>query len=246
MTQQLVGTELVFTQYFNAAERQVLPDEAIEFLTELVVKFAQSRRELLAARVSWQKNIDQGALPYFISETNSIREGDWRIQGIPADLRDRRVEITGPVERKMVINALNANVKVFMADFEDSLAPSWDKVIDGQINLHDAVKGTISYANESGKIYQLKPNPAVLIARVRGLHLPEKHVKWQGKIFLVDCSISLCISIITISNYLPMAAALIFICRKCSLIRKPLGGVMFSPLPSSASAYRKAPLKPRY
>lgn len=96
MTQQLVGTELVFTQYFNAAERQVLPDEAIEFLTELVVKFAQSRRELLAARVSWQKNIDQGALPYFISETNSIREGDWRIQGIPADLRDRRVEITGP------------------------------------------------------------------------------------------------------------------------------------------------------
>ncbi|HGK4816351.1 TPA: malate synthase A [Yersinia enterocolitica] len=181
MTQQLVGTELVFTQHFNAAERQVLPDEAIEFLSELVVKFAQSRRELLAARVSWQKNIDQGALPDFISETNSIREGDWRIQGIPADLRDRRVEITGPVERKMVINALNANVKVFMADFEDSLAPSWDKVIDGQINLHDAVKGTISYANESGKIYQLKPNPAVLIARVRGLHLPEKHVKWQGE-----------------------------------------------------------------
>ncbi|PVF11125.1 malate synthase A, partial [Yersinia pestis] len=87
----------------------------------------------------------------------------------------------GQLERKMVINALNANVKVFMADFEDSLAPSWDKVIDGQINLHDAVKGTISYTNESGKVYQLKPNPAVLIARVRGLHLPEKHVKWQDE-----------------------------------------------------------------
>ena len=181
MTQQLVGTELVFTQHFNAAEQQVLPDEAIEFLTELVVKFAEPRNKLLAARVSWQHAIDQGALPDFISETNSIRNGDWKIQGIPTDLRDRRVEITGPVERKMVINALNANVKVFMADFEDSLAPSWDKVIDGQINLHDAVKGTISYANESGKIYQLESNPAVLIARVRGLHLPEKHVKWQGE-----------------------------------------------------------------
>ncbi|MGP2514180.1 malate synthase A [Yersinia sp. 2545 StPb PI] len=181
MTQQLVGTELVFTPHFNAAERQVLPDEAIEFLTELVVQFAESRNKLLAARASWQQTIDQGALPDFISETNSIRDGDWKIQGIPTDLRDRRVEITGPVERKMVINALNANVKVFMADFEDSLAPSWDKVIEGQINLRDAVKGTISYANESGKIYQLKPNPAVLIARVRGLHLPEKHVKWQGE-----------------------------------------------------------------
>ncbi len=86
------------------------------------------------------------------------------------------MEITGPVERKMVINAMNANVKVFMADFEDSLAPDWQKVIDGQINLRDAVNGTISYTNEAGKIYQLKPNPAVLICRVRGLHLPEKHV----------------------------------------------------------------------
>lgn len=165
MRQRLAGTELVFTQPFNAAERQVLPDKAIEFLTELVVKFSESRNKLLATRASWQQTIDQGALPDFISETNSIRDGNWKIQGIPADLRDRRVEITGPVERKMVINALNANVKVFMADFEDSLAPCWDKVIDGQINLHDAVKGTISYTNESGKVYQLKSNPAVLIAR---------------------------------------------------------------------------------
>lgn len=91
------------------------------------------------------------------------------------------MEITGPVERKMVINALNANVKVFMADFEDSLAPEWNKVIDGQINLRDAVNGTISYTNEAGKIYQLKPNPALLICRVRGLHLPEKHVTWRGE-----------------------------------------------------------------
>jgi malate synthase len=181
MTQQIAGTELRFTQGFAAAERQVLTDEAVEFLAELVAKFTPRRNELLAARVRWQQNIDRGELPGFISETNSIREGDWQIRGIPQDLRDRRVEITGPVERKMVINALNANVKVFMADFEDSLAPSWDKVIDGQINLHDAVNGTISYTNEAGKIYQLKPNPAVLIARVRGLHLPEKHVLWRDE-----------------------------------------------------------------
>jgi malate synthase len=181
MTQQIAGTELRFTQGFAAAERQVLTDEAVEFLAELVGKFTPRRNELLAARVRWQQNIDRGELPGFISETTSIHEGDWQIRGIPQDLRDRRVEITGPVERKMVINALNANVKVFMADFEDSLAPSWDKVIDGQINLHDAVNGTISYTNEAGKIYQLKPNPAVLIARVRGLHLPEKHVLWRDE-----------------------------------------------------------------
>jgi malate synthase len=181
MTQQIAGTELRFTQGFAAAERQVLTDEAVEFLADLVGKFTPRRNELLAARARWQQNIDRGELPGFISETNSIREGNWQIRGIPQDLRDRRVEITGPVERKMVINALNANVKVFMADFEDSLAPSWDKVIDGQINLHDAVNGTISYTNEAGKIYQLKPNPAVLIARVRGLHLPEKHVLWRDE-----------------------------------------------------------------
>lgn len=181
MTQQMVGTELAFTQAFGAAERQILTGDAVEFLTELVGKFTPQRNKLLAARARWQEKIDGGELPGFISETASIRQGEWQIRGVPGDLRDRRVEITGPVERKMVINALNANVKVFMADFEDSLAPSWDKVIDGQINLHDAVNGTISYTNAAGKVYQLNANPAVLIARVRGLHLPEKHVQWQGE-----------------------------------------------------------------
>ncbi|MFC0228026.1 malate synthase A [Serratia aquatilis] len=181
MTQQATGRKLSFTQGFGETERQVLTDDAVEFLTDLVVKFTPQRDELLAARTGWQEEIDRGELPDFISETNSIRNSEWKIRGVPSDLLDRRVEITGPVERKMVINALNANVKVFMADFEDSLAPSWDKVIDGQINLRDAVNGTISYTNETGKVYQLKPNPAVLIARVRGLHLPEKHVQWQGE-----------------------------------------------------------------
>ncbi|QGU89295.1 malate synthase A [Erwinia sorbitola] len=181
MTQQVISSELAFQHAFGQDEQQILTDEAIDFLSELVVKFTPQRNALLAEREQAQRNIDNGNLPDFISETDSIKNIEWKIRGIPADLQNRRVEITGPVERKMVINALNANVNVFMADFEDSLAPAWDKVISGQINLRDAVNGTISYTNDAGKIYQLKPDPAVLICRVRGLHLPEKHVTWQDK-----------------------------------------------------------------
>jgi len=181
MSEQITRSQLGFTRRFGENEAQILTEEAVEFLSELVVHFTPQRNRLLADRITVQQNIDQGTLPGFISETTSIKNSDWKILGIPADLLDRRVEITGPVERKMVINALNANVKVFMADFEDSLAPDWQKVIEGQINLRDAVNGTISYTNESGKIYQLKPDPAILICRVRGLHLPEKHVTWQGE-----------------------------------------------------------------
>lgn len=181
MTQQTINRELVFSERFGEAERAILTPDATDFLAELVLRFRPQRDALLLERQRAQQRIDDGELPDFNSETVSIRESDWTIRGIPDDLQDRRVEITGPVERKMVINALNANVKVFMADFEDSLAPAWDKVIDGQINLRDAVRGTISYINETGKIYQLKPNPAVLVCRVRGLHLPEKHVVWDGE-----------------------------------------------------------------
>lgn len=182
MTQQATtADELAFNQPHGEQEKQILTPEAVEFLAELVTRFAPKRQTLLAARIQQQQDIDNGKLPDFISETASIRDSAWKIRGIPQDLQDRRVEITGPVERKMVINAMNANVKVFMADFEDSLAPDWRKVIEGQINLRDAVNGTISYTNETGKIYQLKPDPAVLICRVRGLHLPEKHVTWRGE-----------------------------------------------------------------
>lgn len=179
MSQQATTTELSFTQRFGTQEQQILTPDAIAFLTELVSRFTPQRNALLAARVHRQAQIDAGTLPDFISETASIRESAWKIRGIPDDLLDRRVEITGPVERKMVINALNANVKVFMADFEDSLSPAWSKLIEGQINLRDAVNGTITWTNEAGKIYQLKPTPAVLVCRVRGLHLPEKHVTWR-------------------------------------------------------------------
>ncbi|WP_226053353.1 malate synthase A [Dickeya chrysanthemi] len=181
MTQQTISRELVFTHTLGDAEQQILTADAVNFLTALVSRFTSQRNHLLAERQEVQGRIDSGELPSFISEMDSIKNSDWKIRGIPSDLLDRRVEITGPVERKMVINALNANVKVFMADFEDSLAPSWSKVIEGQINLRDAVRGTITYTREAGKIYQLKPNPAVLICRVRGLHLPEKHVLWNDE-----------------------------------------------------------------
>lgn len=181
MDQQLSASTLTFTKSFNQQDSKVLTTEAIAFLSDLAEKFSAKRDVLLKERQVRQQKIDSGMLPDFISESDSIKKADWKIQNIPEDLRDRRVEITGPVERKMVINALNANVKVFMADFEDSLSPSWDKLIDGQINLRDAVRGDISYTNENGKVYQLKSNPAVLIARVRGLHLDEKHVLLDGK-----------------------------------------------------------------
>ncbi len=160
----------------------IFPQAAQDFLAVLCEKFAGQVEELLEQRESSQKLIDQGQLPDFLPETQDIREGSWKILSIPCDLQDRRVEITGPTDRKMVINALNANVKVFMADFEDSMSPAWDKVLDGQINLRDAVNGTISYTNpDNGKVYQLDDDPAVLICRVRGLHLREKHVTLNGK-----------------------------------------------------------------
>ncbi|MCG3729265.1 malate synthase A [Vibrio cincinnatiensis] len=161
----------------------IFPIEAQTFLTALCAQFASRVDSLLSERERLQSWIDQGNLPDFLEQTQDIREGSWKILGIPQDLQDRRVEITGPTERKMVINALNANVKVFMADFEDSMAPAWDKVLDGQVNLRDAVNGTISYINpDNGKVYQLKEDPAVLICRVRGLHLKEKHVSFAGQI----------------------------------------------------------------
>ncbi|MCY9877826.1 malate synthase A [Vibrio natriegens] len=167
-----------------APEHQaIFPSEAQTFLSLLCEKYAGRVEQLLQAREEKQARIDAGELPDFLPETQDIREGSWKILGIPQDLQDRRVEITGPTDRKMVINALNANVKVFMADFEDSMSPAWTKVLDGQVNLRDAVNGTISYTNPgNGKHYQLADDPAVLICRVRGLHLKEKHVTWHGQI----------------------------------------------------------------
>lgn len=163
-------------------QKEILDEGAFQFVERLVQRFASRIPELMAARDRRQLAIDAGGLPDFLEDTADIRGGNWTIRNIPEDLQDRRVEITGPVDRKMVINALNANVKVFMADFEDSFAPAWDEVLEGQRNLRDAVNGTIAFTNpDTGKEYQLSEDPAVLICRVRGLHLPEKHLLWQGE-----------------------------------------------------------------
>ncbi|MCC5853321.1 MAG: malate synthase A, partial [Alkalimonas sp.] len=161
---------------------QVFTEDACALLVELTREFRPRLQQLLAERQRKQARFDAGELPDFLPETKAIRETDWQVAAIPADLQDRRLEITGPVDRKMVINALNADVKVFMADFEDAQSPTWQGVVEGQINLRDANLGTISYSDpNSGKAYTLKENPALLIARVRGLHLWEKHLEVDGE-----------------------------------------------------------------
>lgn len=161
---------------------RILTPEALGFVATLNRKYRARHAELMALRQTRQAEIDAGAVPGFLPETRKIREGDWKIAGIPADLQDRRVEITGPVDRKMIINALNANVKCFMADFEDSQSPTWDGLIDGQVNLYDAVRRTISYTNPAnGKQYRLNDKIATLMVRPRGWHLPEKHLLIDGQ-----------------------------------------------------------------
>ena len=139
----------------TGAQKTILSEEAIGFLGKLARAFEPRRRELLAARRLRQREIDAGARPEFLPSTAQIRAGDWQVARIPADLLDRRVEITGPVDRKMIINALNSGAKVFMADFEDSNSPTWNNVIEGQVNLCDAVRGAITYTSPEGKRYEV-------------------------------------------------------------------------------------------
>jgi malate synthase len=154
----------------------ILTDASLVFLGELVDRFGPRVGELLRVREARQARIDGGELPDFLPETAAVRAGDWRVGTIPPDLLDRRVEITGPTDRKMIVNALNSGAKVFMADCEDSLSPSWDNVIRGQSNLRDAVRRQIDFTSPEGKAYRLVADPAVLIVRPRGWHLEEKHL----------------------------------------------------------------------
>src|SRR6516165_2516709 len=160
---------------------EVLTPLALQLLGSLHRRFNARRLELLAARAARQAAFDDGALPDFAAATAEIRAAKWRIAPVPADLTDRRVEITGPVDRKMIINALNAPVQAFMADFEDSCSPTWDNIILGQVNLLDAVRRTISFQDPAtSKVYRLAERTATLIVRPRGWHLPEKHVRING------------------------------------------------------------------
>ena len=159
---------------------EILTQEALRFLAELARKFEDRRRELLEHRAVRQREISEGRLPDFLESTRQIRESEWTVAPIPKDLEDRRVEITGPVERKMIINALNSGANVYMADFEDSNTPTWDNNIQGQINLRDAVGGTISFTSPEGKQYRLAERTATLVVRPRGWHLVEKHLRVDG------------------------------------------------------------------
>ena len=180
MSEMVAGVEFrapVLDRY-----RQILTPEAVAFATKLQRAFNGRRKDLLERRVARQERLDAGETPDFLPETKNIRESEWTVASIPADLQDRRVEITGPVDRKMVINALNSGSKVFMADFEDSTTPTWVNVMEGQINLRDAARKTITFADPStGKSYKLNEKTAVLFVRARGWHLEEQHVFVDGE-----------------------------------------------------------------
>ncbi len=160
---------------------EILTPDAMNFVAKLAREFEGRREELLAKRVQRQQELDAGKLPDFLPETEHIRNSDWTVAPLPDDLQDRRVEITGPVDRKMVINALNSGAKVYMADFEDAHSPTWEGTIQGQINLRDAIAGTIDFTSPEGKRYRLNEKTATLLARPRGWHLNEKHVLIDGK-----------------------------------------------------------------
>ncbi|MGJ9457539.1 malate synthase A [Oceanobacillus sp. CF4.6] len=159
----------------------LLTPEALEFLEKLHRNFDERRRKLLEIRKQIQQKLNDGKQLNFLEETKHVREGNWTIDRIPKDLQDRRVEITGPVDRKMIINALNSGAKTFMADFEDATSPTWENVMDGQQNLQDAIRRKIDFKASNGKKYALKDQPAVLIVRPRGWHLIEKHIQINGK-----------------------------------------------------------------
>jgi malate synthase len=162
---------------------QILTPSALEFLSELHERFNDRRLALLDKRLERQQRFDSGELPDFRADTRAIREGDWTVGAIPRDLLDRRVEITGPTNAKMLINALNSGAQAFMADFEDATSPVWDELVQGQVNLRNYWRGRLDYTDpESGKHYAVGDKPAVLMVRPRGWHLPEEHVTVEGEV----------------------------------------------------------------
>ncbi len=176
-----VGDYKIVGDLFDGSE-EILTSDAMNFVISIQNKFGEKRLELLQNRGDNQANIDDGKFPDFLEQTRSVREADWKVNSVPHDLQDRRVEITGPVDRKMIINALNSGVKVFMADFEDSNSPTWSNIINGQINLKDANNKTISFTHPAkDKVYVLNEKVATLMVRPRGWHLEEKNVLFNDK-----------------------------------------------------------------
>jgi malate synthase len=180
MSAPTYGPGIEITGSVTPEYAQILTPQALDFVARLQRAFGGRRNELLAARAARQREFDAGKRPDFLPETRAVREGDWTCAPYLADIADRRVEITGPVDRKMIINALNSGANVYMADFEDANTPKWDNNIQGHINLRDAIRRRIDYVSPEGKAYKLNERLAVLFVRPRGWHLPEKHVKIDG------------------------------------------------------------------
>jgi malate synthase len=176
-----MSSELIINAPVSSEYAEILTPQAKSFLAALQSRFGATRKDLLARRAARQLELSAGKNPDFLPETRHVREGDWKVAPIPPGLENRRVEITGPVDRKMIINALNSGAQVFMADFEDSSTPTWDNLLQGQINLRDAIRGTIDFRSPEGKEYKVGPNPAILFVRPRGWHLPERHATLDGQ-----------------------------------------------------------------
>ena len=182
MPHSVAATGVEFLAPVNESYAKILTPEAVAFIVDLQRTFNERRKALLDARHERQKRLDAGEKPNFLAETKAIRDAEWTVARLPADIMDRRVEITGPVDRKMIINALNSGAKVFMADFEDSNTPLWNNLLDGQINLRDAIRRTITYSDPATKKqYKLNDKTAVLFVRARGWHLEEQHVRVDGE-----------------------------------------------------------------
>ncbi|MBS3933725.1 MAG: malate synthase A [Truepera sp.] len=176
-----MDTGIRITKDLNPDYQEILTPEALELVAKLHRTFNSRRSELLKRRQERQRAISAGTFPDFLAATKGVREGNWKVAPIPDDLQDRRVEITGPVERKMMINALNSGAKMFMADFEDALTPTWDNVIQGQINARDAVRRTLRFESPDGRLYELRDKIATLLIRPRGWHLEEKNLLIDGE-----------------------------------------------------------------
>jgi malate synthase len=181
MTGKLATAAIHAPAPMDSAYQAILSTDAVAFLEQLHHQFNGRRKELLAARQQRQQQLNQGKFPEFLPATESIRNSKWQVAPAPQDLNDRRVEITGPVERKMMINALNSGANVFMADFEDSNSPTWTNVIEGQINCRDAVRKTLSFTSSEGKHYKLNERTATLVVRPRGWHLDERHLTIENE-----------------------------------------------------------------
>jgi malate synthase len=181
MSVQQTINALIINAPVSPAYSEILTPEALAFLAALQARFGATRKELLARRVERQRDLSAGKKPDFLPETQAVRDGAWKVAPIPKGLENRRVEITGPVDRKMTINALNSGAQVFMADFEDSSTPTWDNLLQGQINLRDAIRGSIDFRSPEGKDYKVGANPAILFVRPRGWHLPERHLTLDGE-----------------------------------------------------------------